>query len=76
LLFLSWGPLQVIADEFATVDGAEQALIFGSWAARYHQRHGPPPHDLDVLAVGNPPGRLSTMQPTEPSSDWVCLSTR
>jgi len=29
-------------------------LIFGSWAARYHQRHGPPPHDLDVLVVGQP----------------------
>jgi phosphatidylserine/phosphatidylglycerophosphate/cardiolipin synthase-like enzyme len=27
-------------------------LIFGSWAARYLQRPGPPPHDLDVLVVG------------------------
>jgi DNA-binding transcriptional ArsR family regulator len=54
LLLLSWGPLQVIADEFAALDGAEQVLIFGSWAARYHQRHGPPPHDLDVLVVGQP----------------------
>jgi predicted nucleotidyltransferase len=54
LLFLSWGPLQVIADEFAKLDGAEQVLIFGSWAARYLQRPGPPPHDLDVLVVGRP----------------------
>jgi len=54
LLFLSWGPLQVIADEFAALDGAEQVLIFGSWAARYLQRPGPPPHDLDVLVVGRP----------------------
>jgi predicted nucleotidyltransferase len=54
LLLLSWGPLQVIADEFAALAGAEQVLIFGSWAARYHQRHGPPPHDLDVLVVGQP----------------------
>jgi predicted nucleotidyltransferase len=54
LLLLSWGPLQVIAGEFAALDGAEQVLIFGSWAARYHQRHGPPPHDLDVLVVGQP----------------------
>jgi DNA-binding transcriptional ArsR family regulator len=52
LLFLSWGPLQVIADEFAKLDGAERVLIFGSWAARYLQRPGPPPHDLDVLVVG------------------------
>src|SRR5262249_8398516 len=54
LLFLSWGPLQVVADEFAELDGAERVLIFGSWAARYLQRPGPPPHDLDVLVVGRP----------------------
>jgi hypothetical protein len=54
LLFLSWGPLQVVAEEFAELDGAEQVLIFGSWAARYLQQHGPPPHDLDVLVVGRP----------------------
>ena len=46
LLLLSWGPLQVIAQEFASLEGAEQVLIFGSWAARYHQQHGPPPHDF------------------------------
>ena len=54
LLFLSWGPLQVIADEFAELAGVERVLIFGSWAARYQQRPGPPPHDLDVLVVGRP----------------------
>jgi len=54
LLFLSWGPLQVVADEFSGVAGAERVLIFGSWAARYLQWHGPPPHDLDVLVVGHP----------------------
>ena len=53
LLFLSWGPLQVIAEEFAGLDGAERVLIFGSWAARYLQQHGPPPHELDVLVVGH-----------------------
>jgi predicted nucleotidyltransferase len=54
LLLLSWGPLQVVADEFAELEGAERVLIFGSWAARYRQRPGPPPHDLDVLVVGRP----------------------
>jgi predicted nucleotidyltransferase len=54
LLFLSWGPPQVVADEFVELDGAEQVLIFGSWAARYLQSHGPPPNDLDVLVVGRP----------------------
>jgi hypothetical protein len=54
LLFLSWGPLQVIAEEFSGLDGAERVLIFGSWDARYLQWHGPPPRDLDVLVVGHP----------------------
>jgi hypothetical protein len=54
LLLLSWGPLQVVADEFAELDGTERVLIFGSWAARYHQWPGPPPHDLDVLVIGRP----------------------
>lgn len=54
LLFLSWGPLQVVADEFEELTGAERVLIFGSWAARYLERPGLPPHDLDVLVVGQP----------------------
>ena len=54
LLLLSWGPLQVVAEEFAGLQGAGQVLIFGSWAARYHERPGKPPHDVDVLVVGRP----------------------
>ena len=54
LLLLSWGPRQVVAEEFSVLQGAEQVLIFGSWAARYQQRPGRPPHDLDVLVVGRP----------------------
>ena len=54
LLLLSWGPQHVVADEFANLPGAEQVLIFGSWAARYHQQPGPPPRDLDVLVIGTP----------------------
>jgi DNA-binding transcriptional ArsR family regulator len=54
LLLLSWGPPQVVAEEFAGVDGAEEVMIFGSWAARYRQRPGRPPHDLDVLVIGHP----------------------
>lgn len=54
LLLLSWGPPQVVAEEFAGLRGAEQVLIFGSWAARYQQRPGKPPNDLDVLVVGRP----------------------
>jgi DNA-binding transcriptional ArsR family regulator len=54
LLLLSWGAAQVVAEEFSSLDGAEQVLIFGSWAARYHQHPGKPPHDVDVLVIGQP----------------------
>jgi predicted nucleotidyltransferase len=54
LLFLSWGPMQVVADEFEGLEGAERVLIFGSWAARYLQQPGGPPNDLDVLVIGQP----------------------
>lgn len=54
LLLLAWGPQHVVAEEFAGLIGADLVLIFGSWAARYHQEPGPPPHDLDVLVIGQP----------------------
>ncbi len=54
LLLLSWGPLQVVSEEFSGLDRTERVLIFGSWAARYLERPGPPPHDIDVLVVGQP----------------------
>jgi len=54
LLLLSWGPRQVIADEFARLSDTECVAIFGSWAARYLGQAGPPPRDLDVIVVGQP----------------------
>jgi DNA-binding transcriptional ArsR family regulator len=51
LLEVTFGPKVVIAEEFA-IPGAEQVLIFGSWAARYAGQAGPPPHDIDVLVLG------------------------
>ena len=51
LLEITFGPRAVIAEEFSTV-GAEQVVIFGSWAARYQGQEGPPPRDVDVLVVG------------------------
>lgn len=51
LVMMSFGPIEVIADEFA-IDGVEQVIIFGSWAARYANQPGPPPKDIDVLVIG------------------------
>jgi DNA-binding transcriptional ArsR family regulator len=51
LLEVTFGPKAVVAEEFA-IPGAEQVVIFGSWAARYAGQPGPPPHDIDVLVIG------------------------
>jgi DNA-binding transcriptional ArsR family regulator len=32
--------------------GVERAVIFGSWAARWHGRGGPVPADIDLLVIG------------------------
>jgi len=52
LLEVTFGPRAVIAEEF-DIPAAQQVVIFGSWAARYAGEAGPPPHDIDVLVVGN-----------------------
>lgn len=52
LLELTFGPQPVIAEEFA-LSGAERVLIFGSWADRYEGTPGSPPHDIDVLVIGD-----------------------
>ena len=51
LIQVSYGPVQIIAEEFADLPGIETLLLFGSWAARYHNVAGPAPNDIDVLVV-------------------------
>ena len=46
LLILTFGPAQVIAEEFAELPDVESVLLFGSWAARYTGHDGPPPADI------------------------------
>jgi len=53
LLEVTFGPRQVIAEEFADLPGAQQVLIFGSWAARYAGVPGHAPADVDVMVIGN-----------------------
>lgn len=54
LVTMAFGPHVVVEEEFASVPGLDAALIFGSWAARYHGEAGPPPNDLDLLVIGQP----------------------
>ncbi|MER7003367.1 winged helix-turn-helix domain-containing protein [Dactylosporangium sp. NPDC000555] len=53
LLTLTYGPAAVLADLLPSVDGVDEAYIYGSWAARYAGEAGPPPRDVDVLVVGD-----------------------
>ena len=52
LLTLAFGPYFVIGEEFRSLD-ATGVAIYGSWAARYEGLEGPPPHDIDVLVLGD-----------------------
>lgn len=50
----TFGPVQVLAEEFSDVDGVEDVFLFGSWAARFTGEEGAAPADLDVLVIGRP----------------------
>lgn len=54
LLLRSFGPRQVVAEEFIGIDGVKSLYIFGSWAARYLGVEGRHPADVDVLVIGKP----------------------
>jgi AraC-like DNA-binding protein len=53
LLAVTFGPLPVMADLLAGVDGIVEAHVYGSWAARYTGEPGPVPEDVDVLIIGD-----------------------
>jgi hypothetical protein len=52
LVAVTFGPRQVVLEEFAAVPGLAELYIFGSWAARFLGEPGPVPTDVDVLVVG------------------------
>ena len=52
LLAVTYGPLPVLTDLLADVEGIAEAYIYGSWAARYRGEPGPAPADVDVLVIG------------------------
>lgn len=56
LVTLAFGPHFVIGEEFRSLEAVAVA-IYGSWAARYEGVAGHPPHDVDVLVIGEVPRR-------------------
>jgi DNA-binding transcriptional ArsR family regulator len=54
LMLKAVGPAEEIRKRLSRISGVEEAYIFGSWARRYKGELGPPPADIDVLAIGDP----------------------
>lgn len=53
LIAATYGPVPVLRELFADVEGVERVLIYGSWAARRAGEGGAFPNDIDVMVVGN-----------------------
>jgi predicted nucleotidyltransferase len=53
ILVQTVGVLGRLAEALTAVGGVESAYVFGSWAARYAGKPGPPPRDVDVVVVGD-----------------------
>ena len=54
LLLKALGPANLIGPAVAELQDVGQAVLIGSWAARYLGETGPPPGDIDVLLIGSP----------------------
>jgi DNA-binding transcriptional ArsR family regulator len=54
ILTIATGPVVILAEELARIDGIESAFLYGSFAARMLGDAGPAPHDIDVMVLGQP----------------------
>ena len=54
ILTVATGPVVILAEELARIDGIESAFLYGSFAARMLGDAGPAPHDIDVIVLGEP----------------------
>ena len=54
ILTVATGPVVILAEELARIDGIESAFLYGSFAARMLGDAGPAPHDIDVMVIGEP----------------------
>ena len=54
ILTIATGPVVILAEELARIDGIESAFLYGCFAARMLGDAGPAPHDIDVMVLGEP----------------------
>jgi hypothetical protein len=52
ILLKTIGPKAVLENQFRGQRGVDRALIYGSWARRYHGEAGPLPQDVDMMVIG------------------------
>jgi predicted nucleotidyltransferase len=57
LLMRAFGPAAIIGPALKSIAGIDEAIILGSWAARYLGEAGHDPADIDLLVVGFPDRR-------------------
>jgi predicted nucleotidyltransferase len=53
ILLKTIGPKAVLEERLTGLPGVDRAMIYGSWARRYHGEVGPLPQDVDVLVIGS-----------------------
>jgi DNA-binding transcriptional ArsR family regulator len=54
LLTKAFGPAMLLAEGLSTIDGVEEAFIYGSWAASEESNLGRPARDVDLMVLGSP----------------------
>lgn len=52
ILLKTIGPKTVLETQLRRSLGVDRALIYGSWARRYHGEPGPFPQDVDLVVIG------------------------
>ena len=54
ILTVVTGPVVILAEELARIEGVEAAFLYGSFAARLLGDAGPAPQDIDLMVLGAP----------------------
>jgi predicted nucleotidyltransferase len=52
ILLKTIGPKAVLETQLRGLPGVDRALIYGSWARRYHGEAGQLPQDVDLMVIG------------------------
>jgi len=54
ILLVATGPVVLLAEHLAPLEGIESAFLYGSFAARMRGIAGTSPNDIDLMVIGQP----------------------